>query len=109
MAKTISETIENFQENPYNEVAIGIGGPHYCPNFNKIQLTSNVAISHVIPQYCLPLTEEMLKQAITNTEEEVDFAIVDWKGVGKKEERDEMIALLDKMYIQYKRTSEIPK
>ncbi len=109
LAKTIKETIESFKENPYNEVAIGIGGPHYCPNFNKIQLNSNIAISHVIPEYALPLTEEMLKQAITKTEEEVDFALIDWKGVGKKEQRDELIALLDKMYIQHKRTSEIDK
>jgi len=109
MAKTIAETIKNFEENPYNEVAIGIGGPHYCPSFNRIQKDSNIALSHIIPQYSLPLTEEMLKQAITNTEEEVDFAVIDWKGVGKKEQRDEMIALLDKMYVQYKRTSDIPK
>jgi len=49
MAKTISDTINDFKENPYNEVAIGIGGPHYCPNFNKLQLYSNVAFSHIIP------------------------------------------------------------
>lgn len=109
MAKTIAETVENFKENPYNEVAIGIGGPHYCPNFNKLQKDSNVAIAHIIPQYALPLTEEMLKQAITNTEEEVDFAVIDWKGLGKKEQRDDLIELLEKMYIQYKRTSEISK
>ena len=109
MAKTISETIESFQENPYNEVAIGIGGPHYCPNFNKIQLSSNIAVSHVIPQYCLPLTEDMIKQAVTQTDEEVDFALLDWKGLGKKEERDELLKVLDRMYVSYKRTSEIPK
>ncbi len=109
MAKTIVETVENFKENPYNEIAIGIGGPHYCPSFNKIQQNSNIAIAHVIPQYSLPLTEEMLKQAITRTEEEVDFAVLDWKGLGKKEERDKVVELLDKMYIQYKKTSEISK
>lgn len=109
MAKTIKETMDSFKENPYNEVAIGIGGPHYCPNFNKIQLNSNVAISHVIPEYALPLTEEMLKQAITKTEEEIDFAVLDWKGLGKKEQKDEMLKLLDKMYIQYKKASEIDR
>ncbi len=109
MAKTIKETMDSFHENPYNEVAIGIGGPHYCPNFNKIQLNSNVAISHVIPEYALPLTEEMLKQAITKTQEEIDFAVLDWKGLGKKEQKDEMLKLLDKMYIQYKKASEISK
>jgi len=109
IAKTISQVIEEFKENPYNEVAIAIGGPHYCPGFNKIQLNSNVAISHVIPEYALPLTEEMLKQAITKTDEEVDFAIIDWKGLGKSEERQKVLDLLDKMYIQYKRTGQIDK
>lgn len=109
MAKTIQETIEKYKENPYREIAIGIGGPHYCPNFNKVQLNSNVAISHVIPEYALPLTEEMIKQAITKTQEEVDFAVLDWKGLGKSEDRQKVIEVLDKMYVQYKRTSEVDK
>jgi len=109
LAKTISETIREFKENPYNEIAIGIGGPHYCPNFNKIQLSSNVAISHVIPQYVFPLTEEMIKEAIEKTEEEVDFAIIDWKGMGRADQRAQALAILDKLYLSYKRTSEISK
>ncbi len=109
MAKTIKETIEKYKENPYREIAIGIGGPHYCPNFNKVQLDSNVAISHIIPKYSLPLTQEMIKQAITKTQEEVDFAVVDWKGLGKKEQRQQVIDMLDKMYIQYKRTNQVDK
>jgi len=109
IAKTISETIEKFKENPYNEVAIGIGGPHYCPNFNKIQLNSNIAISHVIPQYVLPLTEEMVKEAIEKTEEEVDLILLDWKGLGKSEERKRILDILSKLYLSYKRTSEIDK
>lgn len=109
VAKTISNTIDSYKENEYNEVAIAIGGPHYCPAFNKIQLKSNVAISHVIPEYAFPLTEEMVNEAIEKTEEEVDFILVDWKGLGNKEERDKISEILNKLYIQYKRTSEINK
>lgn len=109
IAKTISETINSFNENPYNEVAIGIGGPHYCPNFNKIQLKSNVAISHIIPNYVAPITEEMILQAVRQTEEEVDFALLDWKGLGKAEERDAVVKMLEDNYIQWKKTSEITK
>ncbi|GAI66230.1 unnamed protein product, partial [marine sediment metagenome] len=109
LAKTISETMREFKENTYNEIAIGIGGPHYCPNFNKIQLSSNVAVSHVIPQYAFPLTEEMIKEAIDKTEEEVDFAVIDWKGMGQADQRDQALAILDKLYLSYKRTSEIRK
>ena len=109
LAKTISETIREFKENPYNEIAIGIGGPHYCPNFNKLQLKSNVAISHVIPNYAFPLTEEMIQEAINKTDEEVDFAVLDWKGMGRAEQRDQVLKILDKLYISYKKTSEISK
>lgn len=109
IAITIRDIIKEFKENPYNEIAIGIGGPHYCPNFNKIQLNSNVAVSHIIPGYALPLTEEMVKEAIDKTQEEVDFAILDWKGLGVAEERQRIMGILDKLYVDYKRTSEINK
>ena len=109
IAKTINDTIENFQENPYNEIAIGIGGPHYCPNFNKIQETSNVAIAHIIPQYAMPISTETILEAIKKTQEEVDFAVLDWKGLGTSEQRQIILDILDKNYIQYKKTSEIKK
>jgi D-aminoacyl-tRNA deacylase len=109
LAKTISDTIENFKENPYNEIAIGIGGPHYCPEFTKLQLNSNVAISHIIPKYVAPITEEMIKQAWEKTQEEPDFAIVDWKGLGKSEERQKVIEILEKNYISWKKIKEIKR
>ncbi len=109
IAKTISETIEGFKENPYNEAAIAIGGPHYCPGFNKIQLKSNIAISHIIPNYSFPLTEEMVKEALEKTEEEIDFFLLDWKGLGNAEKRDEVLGILDKFYIPKKKTSEVGK
>jgi len=109
IAKTISEIIKGFKENPYNEIAIGIGGPHYCPNFNKIQLKSNIALSHIIPQYSFPLTEEMITEAINKTQEEVDFALLDWKGLGRAEERQRIIDILDKLHIRYKRTNDVSK
>ena len=109
IAKAILETMENFEENPYNEIAVAIGGPHYCPNFNKLQLESNVAISHVIPQYAFPLTEEMILEAIKKTEEDVDFALLDWKGIGNAEERQKIIDILEKNYIQWKKVSDISR
>ncbi|MBR9702382.1 hypothetical protein GOV13_05675 [Candidatus Pacearchaeota archaeon] len=109
IAKTIKDIIQDFHENPYNEVAIGIGGPHYCPNFNKIQLNSNIAVSHVIPQYALPLVEEWIKEAIDKTEEEVDFALLDWKGLGTSEQRQQIIDILEKNYIQWKKTGDVEK
>jgi D-aminoacyl-tRNA deacylase len=108
VAKTISETIENFKENPYNEIAVAIGGPHYCPNFNKLQEKSNVAISHIIPSYLTPITEEMIKEAIRKTEEELDFVVVDYKSF-RAEERNKVIEILEKNYIPWKKTSDVKR
>ncbi|MCL5018536.1 MAG: D-aminoacyl-tRNA deacylase [Candidatus Pacearchaeota archaeon] len=109
VAKAILETMQEFKQDPYNEVAIGIGGPHYCPGFNKIQMNSNVAISHVIPEYALPLTEEMVQEAIAGTEEDIDMILLDWKGLGNSEKRQQVMDIVNKFYIQKRKTSEIPK
>lgn len=109
IAKTISETIEEFKENKYREIAFGIGGPHYCPNFNKIQLKSNIALSHVIPQYALPIKEEMIRESIEKTDEEIDLVILDWKGIPGAEERQKIIKILSDNYLQWKKTSDILK
>ncbi len=106
-AKAISEAVQEFKENPYNEVAIAIGGPHYCPSFNKIQLESNIAISQVISQYAFPLTEEMIQEAIAGTEEDVDLILIDWKGLGDAEHRDQNMQIINRFYIPKKKTSEI--
>lgn len=109
IAKTIKQAIETFRPSAYREVAIGIGGPHYSPSFNKLQLNSNIAISHIIPGYAQPIDEQMIQEAIKKTFEEVDFTIIDYKGLGKAEERDKVIEILEKNYIQWKKTSEIKK
>ncbi len=109
IAKTIREAIETWKENPYQEVSVGIGGPHYCQSFNNIQLQSNIALSHIIPKYISPITEEIILEAINKTIEEVDFVLLDWKGLGKAEERDKIIEILDKNYISWKKTGEIGK
>lgn len=107
VAKTIRDTIENFKPNEYREIAIGIGGPHYCPNFNKIQLNSNVALSHIIPSYILPVSEQIVLEAINKTQEEIDFVLLDWKGIGPQESRNQIISILDKNHINYKKIKEI--
>ena len=56
-----------------------------------------------------PIEENMIKESIEKTFEEVDFAIIDWKGLGKSEQRDKVIEILEKNYIQWKKTSNIRK
>jgi D-aminoacyl-tRNA deacylase len=107
IAKTIAD-FQNFKKTKY-KTAIGIGGPHYCPNFNKIQKNSDIAISHIIPEYVLPLTRPMLEEAIAKTKEDIDLILVDWKGCGKSEEREKVIEIIEKIGIGWERTSKIEK
>ena len=109
VARAISDAIATFKENPYHEIAIAIGGPHYCPSFNNIQLKSNVAISHVIPNYVFPITEETIREAVAKTAEELDFVLLDWKGLGNAEQRQRVIEILKKLYLNYKRTGDVDK
>ncbi len=109
MARAITDTIKNFHEDKYNEIAIAIGGPHYCPSFNKIQLASNIAISHIIPRHAFPITEDMVREAVEGTEEEVDLAVLDWKGLGNADQRKEVTDALDKVYLRYEKTSDVGK
>ncbi|PIN91571.1 hypothetical protein COU57_00070 [Candidatus Pacearchaeota archaeon CG10_big_fil_rev_8_21_14_0_10_32_14] len=109
IAKTISDIINEYKHNPYHEVAVGLGGPHYCPSFNKLQLDSNFAISHIISEYNFPLTEEMLKEAISKTYEEVDLILLDWKGLGNAQSRADVKKILDKLYLRYEKTSDVNK
>jgi len=106
IAKTIQEAINSNLEK--YESSIAVGGPHYCPNFNKIQLNSKYAISHIIPQYAFPIKRQMLEQAIKKTKEKISFIIIDWKGL-KSQERQETIKLCDELGLGVKRTSEIEK
>ncbi len=109
IAKTIDEAIKEYKENPYNEVAIAIGGPHYCPSFNKIQSSSNVAISHVISKNVFPLTKEIVQEAIDKTDEEVDFILLDWKGLGNSDMKQQALGVLKDFYLQARKTSEVSK
>ena len=104
IAKTIMNTLNN--ENKDYKIAIGIGGPHYCSNFNKIVLRTEIAISHICPKYILEkLDQELLKQAIEKTVEKVDFILLDWKGLGAEKQR--IVDLLRNFEV--KRTDQISK
>lgn len=108
IAKTIL-SLQKFKPNKNIIHAIGIGGPHYCPSFNKIQLNSEYAIGHIIPSYVLPLTENMLRQAEQKTIEQIKTVLLDWKGCGKSEQRNKIVNLINTLNLKHKRTKEVKK
>ncbi len=97
LSRALKEKVEKF------ECVVGIGGPHYCPNFNKLQTGDRVAVGHVIPGYALPLTEEMLKEAVEKNVEPVKKVIIDWKGCGKSAERLKVIEIVEKSGLKWER------
>jgi D-aminoacyl-tRNA deacylase len=118
--EVIAKTIADFQEfekwkneikNKDIKIAIGIGGPHYCPNFNKIQLSqdSKIAISHILPEYILPVNKSMLHESIEKTIEHTNMIIIDWKGCGKSEERQKIVESIEDLDIPYQRIENITK
>jgi len=110
VAKTIL-SLQSYDKSKYSDwiPCIGIGGPHYAPNFNKIQLNSQYAISHIIPEYGLPLNENMLHEAEEKTLEQVKEVLVDWKGCGKSEQRQNIIEIIEKSGLKHRRTKEVNK
>lgn len=110
IAKTIKNSIDRINSTNEKYIpAIGIGGLHYCQSFNKIQLNNKeIALSHIIPEYALPLTRGMLEEAIRKTLEKVSLILLDWKGI-KGEQRQDIIKLIESLDLDWKKTSDMDK
>ncbi len=88
---------------PKHKIGVGFGGPHYAPIFTKLVLKCEYAIGHIIPQYVFDeVTEREIRMAIERTEEKVDAAVIEWKGL-KKKHRDLLIPVLEQLGIKWVR------
>ncbi len=105
IAKTIMEVLEQKDTKEY-AVAFGIGGLHHTPNLTKVMEKSDIAFGHVCPKYNLNnLDKEMMLQALSKTQENVDFVVLDWKGLGKEKQR--ILDLLKELNLEVKRSDRI--
>ncbi len=103
-------SLQNFDKNDFNWIpVVGIGGPHYAPNFNKVQLDSDYAVGHIISEYSLPLTESILKEAEEKTEEIIKEVLIDWKGCGNSESRERVLNIVKNSGLKSKRTKNVEK
>ena len=104
IAKAIINALSN--EGNSHKIAVGIGGPHYCSNFNKILLRTDIAVSHICPKYHLQdLNENLIKQSMEKTAEKVNFILLDWKGLGKEKQR--ILDILKNLSVEIKKTEQI--
>lgn len=92
-------------EAPKSTVAVGLGGPHHCPNFRKIALGTDIAFSHICASWALSfLDHTMLEQALSRSTEPASLVIVDWKGLGSAPERERIIEILRHTGIEWTKT-----
>lgn len=109
-ADTIAKTIFNVITQSIKEykTTIGIGGPHYCDNFNKVLLRTEFSISHICPSYHLGnLDKDLVLQAINKSKEKIEFVILDWKGLGQ--EKQKIVSILNELNLRYYKIKEILK
>ena len=103
IANIIMEVLIGYKEENYR-IALGIGGTHYCSNFNKIELNTDIAFAHICPKYQLErLDKEVLRQAIEKSK--ASFCLLDWKGLGKNKKKVKQ--LLEELNFPYERTDQL--
>ncbi len=81
-ARVAARTIEHLLDvEPEGEARIGVGGPHYAPNFTKLTL-QGMNFGHICPKYAVEwLDGEMLEQMVERTRPEPEAVVLDWKGI----------------------------
>lgn len=94
-----------FSENRY-KTAIGLGGTHYCPNFNRLIFDTDIATSHIVPKYFLDEIDHMIEKAVNRTMENVEMAILDWKGMNSKQ-KNKITNFLESINLKYFKLNEI--
>jgi D-aminoacyl-tRNA deacylase len=95
----IAESVMEFKPSKEGEIVMGVGGPHYAPNFTK--WLSEYRIGHVIPKYTVDeLTYESFVKGIEKSTEKVEKVLIDWKGL-TKEQREKIIGFCKEYGIEY--------
>ncbi|MFW9935850.1 MAG: D-aminoacyl-tRNA deacylase [Candidatus Thorarchaeota archaeon] len=101
VARTIVSVAQQYQT-PY-PVALGFGGPHYCPGFTRLNVETSYAVSHVIPKYHLDtVSKSLIAHAIQRSDPAPTLAALDWKGM-RGSQRDEVISLAENLGLKVDR------
>ncbi|MEM3078611.1 MAG: D-aminoacyl-tRNA deacylase [Nitrososphaerales archaeon] len=86
ISKALMNTINVIQR--YDKVGIGFGGTHYSEKFTKFLIESDFALGAIASKYSLQFIDgEILNQMIEKCPQKVNYAILDWKGLGKEKTR----------------------
>ncbi len=94
----------------FNEVYVGVGGPHYAPEFTRLNLETGIAVSHIAPRYVFDegFNLDMLRVAAERTKEPVKGVLVHWKGL-KSNHKQKLLDWLDKTKVKWEKLERIKK
>jgi D-aminoacyl-tRNA deacylase len=102
VAEAAMAAVADFGINKQTAV-LGIGGTHYNAKFTQMALLGEAAFGHMVPKYALPLVDgEMLRQCVLHTQEKVESAVLDWKGI-KSEDKPALLAALTESELPFKK------
>lgn len=105
LAGVILRTVELERERQFDRIAIGIGGGHYCPDFSKIEASSDIAFGHIMANYAIDeATDDLFAQAVEKSGAEL--VVLDWKGL-KAEQRKKAIGFADAVGLKWVKDSEV--
>jgi len=105
IAKTIIKTITEYPKAKF-KTTILFGGGHYNKTANKILLNTEFAISHICTKYYLTsLTKKQIQEAIIKSVENIDFLILDWKGLGPGKQN--LLNLINELQIPFKKYKDL--
>jgi D-aminoacyl-tRNA deacylase len=82
----IMQTLKSMKT--YGNVGIGLGGTHYPSKFTEVLIASDYTLASVASKHSLPYVDKtMIEQMIDKSVEDVQYAFMDWKGLGKEKDR----------------------
>ncbi len=98
-AKIICSALQEFEPCEEGEVVMGVGGPHYAPNFTR--LLDKYRIGHIIPKYAIDgLSYEAFCNGIENCQQKTEKILMDWKGMSAQH-REKIAGFCNKYGIEY--------
>lgn len=101
VAECIVEVCKNYAFKECKPV-IGVGAGHYCPSFNELE-AKDYGFSHIAAKYALDhIDSKAVRQAIEKTAEQVECAVIDWKGC-TGEQRKKITAALEENGLSYEK------
>ncbi len=82
IAYSVVEAIEKYMNNRNCVRCLGIGGPHYAPNFTRYLLKNgDVGIGHIISKYVLTSFNKNFIDLALSSNNGVDKVLISWKGL----------------------------